>query len=55
LNLAEVRHRAAKLGASEVHVHLIADSEAERMLIEMDLQAGCFRAMQCEPGPASRH
>jgi hypothetical protein len=55
LNLAEVRHRAAKLGASEVHVHLIADSESERMLIEMDLQAGYFQAMQCEPAPAMRH
>ena len=40
LNLAEIRHRGAKLGANEVHVHMLARSEAERRLIEMDLRAG---------------
>lgn len=40
LNLAEIRHRGAKLGANEVHVHMLARSEAERGVIEMDLRNG---------------
>lgn len=55
INLAEVRRRGAQLGATEVHVHLIADDECGRMLVEMDLQAGHFRALQCEPAPALVH
>lgn len=39
LNLAEIRHRGAQLGANEVHVHLIAGSEAARRGIERDLKA----------------
>jgi hypothetical protein len=37
LNLAEIRHRGATLGANEVHVHLLGKSEAARALIERDL------------------
>lgn len=40
LNLAEIRRLGATLGASEVHVHLLAKSEAERCVIELDLRAG---------------
>ncbi len=40
LNLADIRHRGAKLGANEVHVHMLARSEAERGVIEMDLRTG---------------
>jgi hypothetical protein len=37
LNLAEIRHRGATLGANEVHVHLLGKSEAARAMIERDL------------------
>lgn len=37
LNLAEVRHRGAQLGADEVHVHLLAGTDAERRLVAGDI------------------
>jgi hypothetical protein len=37
LNLAEIRHRGATLGANEIHVHLLGKSEAARAMIERDL------------------
>jgi hypothetical protein len=40
LNLAEIRHRAARLGANEVHVHLLATTVQQRRIIELDLRAG---------------
>ena len=40
LNLAELRRRGARLGANEVHVHLLAETAHERRLIELDLRAG---------------
>lgn len=40
LNLAEIRHRGATLGANEVHVHLLSDSEREAKRIAFDLQCG---------------
>lgn len=40
LNLAEIRQRGATLGANEVHVHLLADSEREAKRIAFDLQCG---------------
>jgi hypothetical protein len=42
LNLAEIRHRGAKLGANEVHVHFLAANECERRTVEQDLRAGLF-------------
>lgn len=42
LNLAEVRHRGAQLGANEVHVHFLAETDAERQLIDFDLHARLF-------------
>ncbi|MCB1513966.1 MAG: hypothetical protein KDJ18_03955 [Hyphomicrobiaceae bacterium] len=42
LNLAEVRQRGATLGANEVHVHLLADSQREARRIAFDLQCGHF-------------
>lgn len=39
LNLAEIRHRGARLGANEVHVHLLAPGAQQRRLIELDLRA----------------
>lgn len=40
LNLAELRHRGARLGANEVHIHLLASSAQQRRRIELDLRAG---------------
>ena len=37
LNLAEIRHRAATLGADEVHVHLLVTSPGECREVEVDL------------------
>ncbi len=42
LNLAEIRHLGARLGASEVHVHLLAETDGQRRLIDMDLHSGLF-------------
>ena len=42
LNLAEIRQRGATLGANEVHVHLLADTEREAKRIAFDLQCGHF-------------
>lgn len=44
LNLAEIRQRGATLGANEVHVHLLADSDREARRIAFDLQCGHFDA-----------
>lgn len=52
LNLAEIRHRAAQLGANEVHLHLIAGDAATRLQVTKDLQAGQFA--EVSPEPASR-
>jgi len=49
LNLAEIRHRAAQLGANEVHVHLIAGDAASRLKVAEDLQAGQFAELAAEP------
>lgn len=40
LNLAEIRRRGAELGATEVHIHLLADDSKHAMSIQQDLQAG---------------
>ena len=42
LNLAETRLRGARLGATEVHVHLLAETDVQRRLIDMDLHTGLF-------------
>jgi hypothetical protein len=44
LNLAEIRHRGAELGATEVHVHLLADNSKIGKLIEFDLRTGQIEA-----------
>lgn len=44
LNLAEIRHRGAELGATEVHVHLLAESAKIGKLIEFDLRTGQIEA-----------
>lgn len=40
LNLAEVRRQGARLGATEVHVHLLASGPSEAAQVQSDLQAG---------------
>jgi len=44
LNLAEIRQRGAELGATEVHVHLLADNAKLGKLIEFDLRTGLIEA-----------
>ena len=44
LNLADIRQRAATLGADEVHVHLLAASVSECLAVEMDLRTAEFAA-----------
>jgi len=39
LNLAHLRHAGAQLGANEVHIHLLADSEEARSAVTADLNA----------------
>lgn len=39
LNLAHIRRHGAELGATEVHVHMLARSDAERARIEFDLRS----------------
>lgn len=39
LNLAHLRHAGARLGANEVHIHLLAESEEERAAVTADLNA----------------
>lgn len=53
LNLAQVRQRGAQLGANEVHVHFLAQSESARSLVVCDLRAGQFGALSSEPQRAS--
>lgn len=43
LNLAHLRHEGAKIGANEVHIHLLADSPQDRVLVEADLAAAHMR------------
>ena len=53
LNLAQVRQRGAQLGANEVHVHFLAETEAQRQLVTCDLRAGQFGELSSEPTRAS--
>ncbi len=55
LNLAEIRQRGARLGANEVHVHLLAPSAAQRRVVEADLRAGQCDHEHEQPISATRH
>lgn len=55
LNLAELRHRGARLGANEVHVHLLAPSAHQRCMIELDLRAGRIDGNPHQRITATRH
>jgi len=39
LNLAEIRHNGARLGANEVHVHLLGRTDQQRRQIALDISA----------------
>lgn len=39
LNLARLRQAGARLGANEVHIHLLAESDEERSAVTADLSA----------------
>jgi hypothetical protein len=39
LNLAHLRHEGAKIGANEVHIHLLAETTEDRGDVEADLTA----------------
>jgi len=55
LNLAEIRHRGAKLGANEVHVHFLASSTRQRRDVEADLRAAHFQELSVESLSSVRH
>jgi hypothetical protein len=55
LNLAEIRHRGAKLGANQVHLHFLAKDEQERRMIELDLRVAHFSELSAERISSSRH
>lgn len=44
INVAEIRQRGALLGATEVHIHLLADGKRQMKLIEQDVRSGQFPA-----------
>ena len=48
-NLAMIRHSAAVLGANEVHVHYLPDTDKARELVECDLRAGQLGAPDAQP------
>jgi len=43
LNLAYLRHEGAKIGANEVHIHLLAETAEDRADVEADLTAAHMR------------
>ena len=46
LNLAHIRQTAARLGASEIHIHVLTDSPTERSEVERDLLKGQFKRIE---------
>jgi len=52
LNLARIRQRGASLGANEVHVHFLAETDSERWLAACDLRASLFGMLSAEPADA---
>ena len=53
LNLAELRHRGAQLGANEVHVHLLAETDKASKLVEFDLRSGQMATANVVPQTCS--
>ncbi len=55
LNLAEIRHRGARLGANEVHIHFLAGSERQRRLVELDIRSAHFADLDAGSPPGWQH
>jgi len=55
LNLAELRQRGARLGANEVHVHLLAENAHQRRVIELDLRAAANPEIADDRVAVTRH
>jgi hypothetical protein len=51
LNLAELRYIGANLGASEIHLHVLAATAIDRRMIELDLRAGILADLGTAPKP----
>lgn len=52
LNLAQIRHKGAQLGANEVHVYFNARTEGTRSLAVYDLRAALFGELGAAPSRA---
>ena len=46
LNLAHIRQKAARLGANEIHIHVMTDTHNERADVERDLLKGQFQRIE---------
>jgi hypothetical protein len=46
LNLARIRHEAALLGGTEIHIHVMTESTDERDEVEPDLLMGQFKLLE---------
>ena len=52
LNLARIRQVGATLGANEVHVHFLAETEGRRRVVTCDLRVALFGTLSAEPARA---
>lgn len=48
LNLAHLRHEAARVGANEIHVHVMTNNRYERDMVRLDL-LGCQSVNGMQP------
>ena len=55
LNLAEIRRRGAFAGANEVHVHLLAGTEKQSELVELDLKSAQMLSVSDERAARNCH
>lgn len=46
LNLAHIRQKAARLGANEIHIHVMTETSKERDDVERDLLKGQFQRIE---------
>ncbi len=46
LNLAHIRQKAARLGANEIHIHVLTETHSEREAVERDLLKGQFARIE---------
>lgn len=51
LNLADIRRRAAQLGAHEIHLHLLSETVADRRRVSDDLRVSLLAELAPEPSP----